>query len=175
METTEFIEREMTSPGGAFYTSYDADSEGEEGKFYVWTEPEIRTILGDQADLIIDYYGVKKGGNWEDGKNILIPVDQREKVLTKHNIDEIEFPEMLAEARSKLFDVRAKRVHPALDDKILTSLNGLMITGYLDAYRVFKDDNYLEMAIRSAKFLLEKAKSEDGKTDKKSQRRPINN
>lgn len=163
METTEFIEREMTSKEGGFYTSFDADSEGEEGKFYVWSESEIRSILGDQADLLIDYFGVKKGGNWEDGKNILIPIKEPDKILKKRDISESDFSEVLDEGRSKLFNVRTKRIHPALDDKILTSLNALMITGYLDAYRVFGNDRFLEIALENAAFLLENAKSDDGR------------
>ncbi len=161
METTAFIEREMTSKDGGFYTSFDADSEGEEGKFYTWSESQIRTILGDQADIFIDYYGVKKSGNWEDGKNILTPVKDLKKVLKKHNISREDFHEEMKLSRTKLFDVRAKRVHPALDDKILTSLNGLMITGYLDAYRVFKEEHFLDIALRNATFLLDNAKSDD--------------
>jgi len=163
METTEFIEREMTSKDGGFYTSFDADSEGEEGKFYVWSEQEIRSVLGDGADLFIDYFGIRKGGNWEDGKNILIPVEDPQKVWSKYGLSESEFNKELNDARSKLFAVRAKRIHPALDDKILTSLNALMITGYLDAYRVFNDEHFLERALDNASFLLENVKSEDGR------------
>ena len=162
-ETAEFIEREMTSDSGGFYTSFDADSEGEEGKFYVWSESEIPSILGDQTDLIIDYYGIKKGGNWEDGKNILIPAENPQEIWEKHGMSESEFNEALQKANLKLFSERTKRVHPGLDDKILTSLNALMITGYLDAYRVFKDQHYLEMAIDNALFLMENAKSADGR------------
>jgi len=163
METTEFIEREMTSKEGGFYTSFDADSEGEEGKFYVWSEEELHSELGDQADLFIDYFGVKKGGNWEDGKNILIPVENPQKVWSKHSLSESEFYKELNAARSKLFAVRAKRIYPALDDKILTSLNALMITGYLDAYRVFNDEHFLEMALGNATFLVKNAKSDEGR------------
>ena len=82
----------MTSSEGGFYTSFDADSEGEEGKFYVWTEQEVRAVLGDKADLFIDYFGIKKGGNWEDGKNILIPVENPQQIMERHSITE---PELL--------------------------------------------------------------------------------
>ncbi len=162
METTEYIEREMTSEKGGFYSSFDADSEGEEGKFYVWSEQEIRSVLGDGADLFIDYFGVRKGGNWEDGKNILIPIEDPQKLWSKHGLSESEFNKELDKSRSKLFTTRAKRIHPALDDKILTSWNALMIRGYLDAYRVFGNDRFLEIAVNQTEFLLKHTKSDDG-------------
>lgn len=162
-ETTDFIEREMTSPEGGFYSSFDADSEGEEGKFYVWTGAEIREILGDEADMIIEYFGVKQGGNWEDGKNILIPDTDIRKVAGKYGKSESEFEKQLAQAKTTLFKVREKRVPPSLDDKILTSWNALMTTGYLDAYRVFKEEKFLKMALNNARFLGDRAKSKDGR------------
>lgn len=165
-ETTDFIEREMTSPEGGFYSSFDADSEGEEGKFYVWTEPEIREIIGKDADLIIEYYGVKKGGNWEDGKNILIPSEEAQKLAGKFDLSLSEFDNQLAEAREKLFTARTKRVHPALDDKILTSWNALMVSGYLDAYRVFKEEKFLNRALTTVRFILDKAKSDQGRLNR---------
>lgn len=166
LETTEFIEREMTSSEGGFYSSYDADSEGEEGKFYVWTEPEIRETLKNDADVIIDYFGIKKGGNWEDGKNILIPVADPSKVLERHGQSSEEFNTILEKAKKLLFSARSKRVYPGLDDKVLTSWNALMITGYLDAYRVFKEEKFLKTALKSADFLLKNAKSEDGRLNR---------
>jgi uncharacterized protein YyaL (SSP411 family) len=161
-ETTEFIEREMTGPNGGFYSSFDADSEGEEGKFYVWTEAEIREILGDEADLPIDYFGIRQDGNWEDGKNILIPTAGVQKLAAQYEISPSDVENKLASAKSKLFAARSKRVHPSLDDKILTSWNALMITGYLDAYRVFKEERFLNMALKNAGFLLDQAKSDRG-------------
>ncbi|GJM30400.1 MAG: thioredoxin [Cyclobacteriaceae bacterium] len=166
METTAFIKREMTSPEGGFYSSYDADSEGEEGKFYVWTDQEIRDLLGDQAEIIVDYFGVEKEGNWEDGKNILMPVGNLEEVREKHGLGEAELKEIVNQARTKMFQSRSKRVAPGLDDKVLTAWNALMITGYLDAYRVFKEDEFLQMALTNANFLVENAMSTDGRLNR---------
>ena len=163
METTAFIEREMRSPEGGFYSSFDADSEGEEGKFYIWTESEVRDVLGNDADLIIDYFGIKKGGNWEDGKNILIPTQDPEALSSKYGLSAQELTEKIETAKEALFEERTSREAPSRDDKILTSLNALMLTGYLDAYRVFKEDRFLEIALTNVNFLLKNAKNDEGK------------
>jgi len=166
METCEFVMREMTDANGGFYSSYDADSEGEEGKFYVWTEPEIKEVLGEDADLIIDYYGITSEGNCEHGKNILIPVEDATEIMQKHGLEEEEFVEALQKSRQKLFKARTKRVAPGLDDKILTSWNALMISGYLDAYRVFKQDKFLQAALTNANFLKDNALAKDGRLNR---------
>ena len=163
LETADFVAREMTSPEGGFYSSFDADSEGEEGLFYVWTTEEIRNALGDNAAPFIEYYGVKEAGNWEDGKNILIPVEDPESIYQKHGLSKDDFETVLKESGERLFSIRSKRVHPGLDDKVLTSLNALMITGYLDAYRVFQEDRFLKTALKNAQFLLDQAMSDDGR------------
>ena len=161
-ETTGFLKREMTSDEGGFYSSYDADSEGEEGKFYVWTEQELIDALGDQAELAISYFGVEKNGNWEEGKNILMPTSDVEKITEDYSLSQPDLEQQIEAIKKVLFEVRSKRTPPGLDDKILTSWNALMISGYLDAYRVFNEEAFLVTAVKNAKFLLEHAKSSDG-------------
>lgn len=162
-ETLEFIQRELTSPEGGFYSSLDADSEGEEGKFYVWTKAEIEEALGDKASLIIDYYNVTANGNWENGHNILLKSVSDMDFSDSHNLTESELAAQIAAAKKALLEERAKRIRPGLDDKILTSWNALMLKGYVDAYRVFGDKMYLDAALKNAEFIRKKIKSSDDK------------
>lgn len=148
-ETLNFIDRELTSPEGMFYSSLDADSDGEEGKFYIWTKEELEQTLKGSADEIIAYYNVSQKGNWESGTNILFVNDGDERPLR------------LERAKAKLLKEREKRIRPALDDKILTSWNALMIKAYVDAYRVFDESEYLIKAERAAAFLLDNLQSAD--------------
>ncbi len=141
-ETLDYVTREMTDPSGGFYSAQDADSEGEEGKFFVWTADEIRAVLGNQAEAFIAAYGVTERGNFED-KNIL--------ELT----GSFEDRETLAGARRQLFEAREKRIHPGLDDKTLTSWNGLMLAAFAKAARVLGRDDYREIAERNGEFLLQ--------------------
>ncbi len=141
-ETLDYVTREMTDPSGGFYSAQDADSEGEEGKFFVWTADEIRAVLGNQAEAFIAAYGVTERGNFE-GKNIL--------ELT----GSFEEREALAGARRQLFEAREKRIHPGLDDKTLTSWNGLMLAAFAKAARVLGRDDYREIAERNGEFLLQ--------------------
>ncbi len=151
-QTTEFIKNEMTSPENAFYSSYDADSEGEEGKFYVWTKAEIDDLLKEKSKLFCDYYNVSNIGNWENGKNILYVNEKSDKVFEKNNLSE----KAINEQKQILLKERKKRVKPGLDDKILTSWNALMISGYIDAYEVFGKSEYLQSAENAAHFIIEK-------------------
>lgn len=160
-ETLEFIGREMTSEGGGFYSSLDADSEGEEGKFYVWTWEELHAALGDEAEMIADYYHATPTGNWE-GSNILMRPDEPHTVAAKYDMPPEEMEKKIDEANQKLLEVRQKRVRPGLDDKILTSWNGLMLRGYVDAYRIFGEEAYLETALSNARFLHQNMMREDG-------------
>ncbi len=156
-ETLDFIEREMTSSEGGFYSSLDADSEGEEGKFYVWTKDELEKILGGEAPLFIAYYNISAAGNWENGKNILFRKISDEAVAVKFNITQQKLKEKIEADKSTLLTVRNKRVHPNLADKILTAWNALMVTGYTDAYRTFGEKKFLDAAIKNANFLWSKA------------------
>ena len=152
-ETLGFIERELTSKEGGFYSSLDADSEGVEGKFYVWKEDEIRSVLSQGADLIIDYYNVSGDGFWEHGNNILLKNETDESFAKRNELSVKELEKRIKDAKQLLLKEREKRVRPALDDKILTSWNGLMLKGYVDAYNVTGETNYLKAAIKNAEFI----------------------
>jgi uncharacterized protein YyaL (SSP411 family) len=141
-ETIDWALREMRSPEGGFYSSYDADSEGHEGKFYVWDASELDSILGDDAALMREYWGVTEDGNFE-GKNILSAVGDYRRVAGK-----------IAAAKKKLYDVRKARVWPGLDDKVLASWNGLMVRGIAEAARAFQRDDYRAAAVESGEFLF---------------------
>lgn len=160
-ETLEFVRREMTSPEGGFYSSLDADSEGREGKFYVWDLSEIRSVLGQDADWATAYYGVSEEGNWE-GVNILLRPKDHGPATRKQGFSGEEAEEKIREINKKLLAYRNKRIRPALDDKILTSWNGLMLRGYIDAYRAFGEKEFLDAAVQNARFILEKMKRDDG-------------
>jgi uncharacterized protein YyaL (SSP411 family) len=142
-ESIRFIERELTSPDGAFYSSIDADSEGVEGKFYVWTKGEIDSILREKSEFFCSHYQIRENGNWEHGKNIL---------YLKEFPTEEERP-MLEECKSLLFREREKHVRPALDSKILCSWNALMIEAYLDAFAAFQVHDYYDKALTAATYL----------------------
>jgi len=156
-ESLDFIEREMTSPEGAFYSSLDADSEGEEGKYYVWTKTEIEKVLGKEALLFNDYYNVTTGGNWERGKNILFRNTSDEAIAAKNNLTKEQLKEKIEAEKATLLRVRSNRVRPGLDDKILTAWNALMLKGYIDVYRTFGEERFLKAALKNADFLSAKA------------------
>ncbi len=163
-QTLEFIQREMTSPEGGFYSSYDADSEGEEGKFYVWQAEEIDSILQDEtlSELFKDYFEVHPRGNWED-TNILYIRQEAEKVAANYDLSPEAFQDKINAAKATLFTARAQRVKPGLDDKILTGWNALMLQGYVDAYQAFGKAEYLEAALKNARFVMEKVKQSDNR------------
>ncbi|MEI8086378.1 MAG: thioredoxin domain-containing protein [Paludibacter sp.] len=165
-ETLAFVERELTSEEGGFYASLDADSEGVEGKFYVWTANEMKEVLGKNADLMMDYYNVTEEGNWEDGVNILLKKGSDKAIADKYKISESELAECILEAKELLLKARANRIRPGLDDKMLTAWNGLMTKGYIDAYRAFDDEKYLEMALRNAEFINQKLKATDNRLNR---------
>ncbi|MBX6379101.1 MAG: thioredoxin domain-containing protein [Thermoflavifilum aggregans] len=153
-QSIAFVERELTNPQGACYASIDADSEGEEGKFYVWTEQEIRDLLDDTtASLILDYYHVNRHGNWEAGKNVLYVTEDDASFATQHQLDLQEWQMLLQQAREKLFAYRTQRTRPATDTKILTSWNALMIKAYIDAYRAWGEKAYLDKAFDIIRFI----------------------
>jgi len=154
-ETLEFIERELTDQNGGFYSSLDADSEGEEGKFYVWTSEEIDSLITNESDRAIfrEYYDVKKRGNWEHHKNVLRYRQTIASVSDKMKVSESEINSALDRAKKILFDYRSTRIRPGLDDKILTGWNALMLSGYVEAYRALGNEAYLKTAIKNANFL----------------------
>jgi uncharacterized protein YyaL (SSP411 family) len=141
----DFVLREMTLPEGGFYSAYDADSEGIEGKFYVWKKSEIKEILGSDADLFCLYYDVTDGGNWE-GNNILCNNLNISTVAFNFGTTEEKVQDILKSCSEKLLKVRSMRTRPGLDDKILVSWNSLMITAFAKGYRVTNDPKYLNAA-----------------------------
>jgi uncharacterized protein len=153
-EILRYVAREMTSPEGGFYSAQDADSEGEEGRFYVWTADEIDDVLG-AADgaLLRRYYGVTATGNFE-GRNILHVERGIAVVADEAGVPVAELEAVLARGREALYEARARRVRPARDDKVLTSWNALMLHAYAVAARVLDDGSYREAAVRNAGFLL---------------------
>ena len=144
-KTLDFVLREMTSPEGGFYSAYDADSEGIEGKYYVWKKSEIREILGSDTDLFCLYYDVTDGGNWE-GNNILCNNLNISTVAFNFGISESEVSKILKSCSEKLLKIRSARIPPGLDDKVLVSWNSLMITAFAKGYRVTGDIRYLNAA-----------------------------
>ncbi len=144
-KTLDFVLREMTSPEGGFYSAYDADSEGIEGKYYVWKKSEIKEILGSDADLFCLYYDVTDGGNWE-GNNILCNNLNISTVAFNFGISESEVSAILKSCSEKLLKIRSARIPPGLDDKVLVSWNSLMITAFAKGYRVTGDIIYLNAA-----------------------------
>ncbi len=161
-ETLGFIKSELTSPQGGFYSSINADSEGEEGKFYVWTKTEIEKVLDKSSSILFfDYYNISDYGNWEAGKNILFKKTTGEDFARKHSITTQALDADISGAEVKLLIERNKRIHPTTDDKILTSWNALMLTGYVDAYLALGKEEYFEAALTNAKF-MEKNMIEDG-------------
>ena len=152
-ETVEWVAREMTSPVGAFYSSLDADSEGEEGKFYVWSSQELDSLLGADAPLVGSYFGVTTTGNFE-GSNILhVPADPAD-VARRTNVDVEALRVAIARVRQTLYQRRARRVPPARDDKTLAAWNGLALRGIVEAAKAFDRDDFRVLATRNAEFLL---------------------
>jgi uncharacterized protein YyaL (SSP411 family) len=152
-ETFQWLAREMTHSNGGFYSALDADSEGVEGKFYVWSKEELKAILGEHESLISTYFSVKDEGNWEHGANILMKSWDEEEFLKKHGTDPERWAAILTEAKKKLLKAREERVRPGLDDKIITAWNAMAICGLADAYRVFSDRLFLNAAMKNMLFI----------------------
>lgn len=168
-EILTYILRDMTSPEGGFYSAEDADSEGEEGKFYVWDESELRKIIGSDSDLFIKVFNVKSDGNFVDsvtnempGTNILHLNKSWSEIAKENDVTEKELRQIVERSRKRLFEVREKRIHPYKDDKILTDWNGLMIAAMAHASQALQDPQYAEAAKKSANFILQKMKTDDG-------------
>jgi uncharacterized protein YyaL (SSP411 family) len=162
-ETLDYVLREMTDPSGAFYSTQDADSEGEEGKFYVWSEQGIEAVLDKEMAEVFDYvYGVSRPGNWE-GHNILnrAKTDEQDARLLKTSVDELRT--RLADAKRKLYAVRSRRVWPGRDEKFLTAWNGMMIVAFAKAGAVLERDDYTGAAAKAGTFVLEKMRGHDGR------------
>ena len=159
-KTLNFVLREMTSHEDGFYSAQDADSEGEEGKYYVWKKSEIKEILGKDAELFCLYYDVTDGGNWE-GNSILCNNISLSNTAFQIGISEEKAREIIESCSKKLLQVRTKRIPPGLDDKILTSWNALMISAFAKGYRVTEENQYLSAAEKCIAF-IEKNLIKDG-------------
>jgi uncharacterized protein YyaL (SSP411 family) len=151
----DYVGREMTHPEGGFYSSQDADSEGEEGKFFLWSPEEIRQVLGDSEEtrVALNYWGVDAGTNFE-GKNILYAPRDRAEVAAELRLSLERLAELIAGARAKLHEARERRVHPGRDDKVLASWNGMMCRAFAEAGRALGRADYTGIAVRNAEFLL---------------------
>jgi len=152
-ETFEWLQREMTHESGGFYSALDADSEGIEGLYYVWTREELEQILGPDEKLISAYYSVTANGNWEHGRNILKRDTTDETFLKEHNLRAADWNVTLKNAKRKLLTHRDKRIRPGLDDKIITAWNAMTVCGLVDAFCAFGDLKFLEAAIGNMRFL----------------------
>lgn len=163
-ETLAFIKREMTSPEGGFYSSLNAESEGEEGKFYVWKKEEIENTLQTKiAGLLMDYYHITASGNWKNGLNILYTTGNTDSVFAEaHQLPLVKWKATMNKAKKQLLQKRTQRIRPSTDDKILTSWNALMMKGYINAYLALGDKAYLEPAIENARFLEKNMLKADG-------------
>ncbi len=152
-ETMEFIQREMTDPAGGFYSALDADSEGEEGKFYVWKKEELEKILGEKSELFFKIFNVNETGLWEHGNYILLKTETDEAIAAKSKMPEQQLRDFINESKKTILKEREKRIRPGLDDKIITSWNALMISACCDAYNCFGEEKYLTHAENAMKFI----------------------
>jgi hypothetical protein len=152
-EIYDYVLREMTAPEGGFYSTTDADSEGEEGKFFVWSKDELFEVLGDDARVAVEYWGVTTRGNFE-GHNILYVPNEDDVVASRVGLTTEALREKIVALRDRLYAHRTHRVAPGLDDKILTGWNGMMLASLAEAARVLDRRDYREAALRNADFLL---------------------
>ncbi|MBD1397834.1 thioredoxin domain-containing protein [Pontibacter sp. JH31] len=160
-ETIAFVERELMSEEGGFYSSLDADSEGVEGKFYVFTREELQDLVGEEEPIMTKYYHATTTGNFEHGQNILHRRISDEHFAKENELELEVLEEMVKTWKEKLMEARAKRIRPGLDDKILCSWNALMLKGLADAYYTFGNKHFLHLATRNAEFMLQRFKKGD--------------
>jgi len=162
-QTIGFVNRELASPEGVYYSALDADSEGEEGKFYTWTSQEFNEALGHYGALAGDYYGIDSEGLWENGRNILLRPVSDEKFAQQHFLSADELTSLTGYCRTQLLKVRSARPRPGLDDKTLVAWNALMIKALVSAYVALGNDEYLLSAVGTADFILKNLKQNDKK------------
>ncbi|MBL7226032.1 MAG: thioredoxin domain-containing protein [Desulfobacteraceae bacterium] len=163
-EIFAYVLRDMTAPEGGFYCAEDADSEGKEGLFYVWTPEEIKGHLGDvSGDLFCRFYDITEKGNFEEGKSIPHMPLTIQAFAQREGMDPAKLDTVLKDARERLFDTRKKRGHPLKDDKILTSWNGLMIAALAKGYQALGDEPFVDAARKAADFILKNLRTSDGR------------
>jgi uncharacterized protein YyaL (SSP411 family) len=166
LHTLQFVERELLDESGGFYSAIDADSldennKLEEGAYYVWTKPELEIILKSDFDLFAKYYNINSYGYWEHNNYHLIRNATDAEFSAEHLIPKRELKEKVKAWQNTLLKARKKKKYPRLDDKILTSWNGLMLKGYVDAFRVINDEHYLNVALKNATFIEQNLIKED--------------
>ena len=162
-QTIEWLQREMLTKEGAFYSALDADSEGDEGKFYCWKPEELQALLGEDYAWVKDFYAVNQRGFWEEEKYILLRTESDQEFARKMNWTNDEFEEAIAKLNQKLLDERTHRVRPGTDDKCLTSWNAMTLKGLCQAYSAFGEEEFLQLAHKNARWILESQLQEDGK------------
>jgi uncharacterized protein YyaL (SSP411 family) len=166
-ETIGFINSELKDSSGGYYSSLDADSKTdenvlEEGVFYVWTKEELIKVLKEKFTLFSDYYNINEFGYWEDNKYVLIRNQKGVEIASKYNISEDELNQLIQSCKSELIKVRNERIKPRLDDKILSSWNGLMIKGFADSYKAFNEPDFLDAAVKNGEFIVKNLLQKDG-------------
>jgi uncharacterized protein YyaL (SSP411 family) len=162
-QTIQWLKTNMLNSEGGFYSALDADSEGEEGKYYVWNADQLDNLLGDNAKAFKSFYGVKPAGNWENGYNILFQKDNLEVFLNEQQLTEGKWEEIHEECRQILLEVRNKKIKPGLDNKVLAGWNGIALSGIVKAYQVTGNKEYLDMALACAEFLQKNLMNSQGK------------
>ncbi len=167
-QTIDFVDTYWRDKSGGFYSSFDADSEGKEGKFYVWTQDELDELIpeGIERDLFYEYNDIRPNGNWEDEMNILQRHRSPSSLAKKYNISIAEFQESINKSNAKLLAKRKPRIAPGLDDKVLTSWNGLMLQGLVDAYQATGNEFYLKRAQENANFMVREMMKADYRLDR---------
>ena len=161
-QTIDWLEREMVANDGGFMSALDADSEGEEGKFYTWTKTELKSILNEaDFELVKDYYNLNQKGAWE-GKYILLRELKDSNAVKKFGLSKDELTQKMDAINAQLLAARSKRIRPGIDDKILTSWNGMMIAGLADAAMAFNEPAFGKLSIKHAKWLLKNMVANDG-------------
>lgn len=162
-ESIAWLEREMSSPEGLFYAALDADSEGVEGKFYVWTQEEFDAVLGADAALLNDYFGITEAGNWEEEEtNILLGRFDIGEYAAVKGLDIVILQEKIRLAKQRLLEARSKRVRPGLDDKCLVAWNGMAIRALAESAGIFAEPHYYELARKAALFIMGHLQTDNG-------------
>ena len=161
-ETIAFVENELMHPSGAFFSALDADSEGEEGKFYVWKEEELVEILNRDFPLFADYYNINENGRWENETYILLRTGSDEEFAHKHKITLEELKKQVSAWKKTLVNHRKKRIRPGLDDKTITSWNALMTKGLAEAYKAFGEPHFRDLALKNGTFICHSLISDNG-------------
>lgn len=161
-ETLDFVSKEWIASEACIYSAYDADSEGEEGKYYVWEKEELQSALGDNFEVFADMFQINSTGYWEHGNYILMRAENKAEILLKHNLSAVKLDEIITECKLKLRSVAAERVKPGLDDKTITAWNALMVKAFADAYATFGKADYKEQALQCCEFILNHQLKENG-------------